>query len=154
MSSTGKLTRSDLGMSLRQVAPAFGSDLSGSLLEVTPGFVLCRLAMETRATSERRSGKSFWEGCLAIETRATSPYHSRKVAMGGVSHDRNASDLSMSLWPGRSGMCVIATSCSRSGKSLQEVAPGSARPKITLITSLELQMHPNVSRNSMWYSNT
>ncbi|KAG5383267.1 hypothetical protein IGI04_034737 [Brassica rapa subsp. trilocularis] len=38
--------------------------------------------------------------------------------------------------------------------SLREVAPGSARPKTTLITSFELQMHPNVSRNSMWYSNT
>ncbi|KAF3524566.1 hypothetical protein F2Q69_00050101 [Brassica cretica] len=77
--------------------------------------------METRATSERRSGKSLWEGCLVIETRATSPCRSDQVALGGVSRDRNASDLSMLLWPGRSGMCVTATSCSRSGKSLQAV---------------------------------
>ncbi|KAG5388252.1 hypothetical protein IGI04_029793 [Brassica rapa subsp. trilocularis] len=33
--------------------------------------------------------------------------------------------------------------------SLREVAPGSACPKTTLITSFELQMHPNVSRNSI-----
>ncbi|KAF3600706.1 hypothetical protein F2Q69_00037697 [Brassica cretica] len=39
-----------------------------------------------------------------------------QVAMRGVSHDRNASDLSMSLWPGRSGMCVTATSRCRSGE--------------------------------------
>ncbi|KAF2593021.1 hypothetical protein F2Q70_00045568 [Brassica cretica] len=38
----------------------------------------------------------------------------------------------------------------RSGRSL----PCIARPMITLITSFELQMHPNVSKNSMWYSNT
>ena len=30
----------------------------------------------------------------------------------------------------------------------------AARPMITLNTSFELQMHPNVSKNSMWYSNT
>ncbi|KAF2565899.1 hypothetical protein F2Q68_00027506 [Brassica cretica] len=32
--------------------------------------------------------------------------------------------------------------------------PCTARPMITFITSFELQMHPNVSKNSMWYSNT
>ncbi|KAF3593163.1 hypothetical protein DY000_02021064 [Brassica cretica] len=41
--------------------------------------------METRATLERRSGKSLWEGCLAIETRATSLRRSGKVAPGYVS---------------------------------------------------------------------
>ncbi|KAF3508845.1 hypothetical protein F2Q69_00007616 [Brassica cretica] len=30
----------------------------------------------------------------------------------------------------------------------------TARPMITFITSFELQMLPNVSKNSMWYSNT
>ncbi|KAF3582198.1 hypothetical protein DY000_02035685 [Brassica cretica] len=39
-----------------------------------------------------------------------------QVALRGVSHDRNTSDLSMSLWPGRSGMCVTATSRHRSGE--------------------------------------
>ncbi|KAF3537660.1 hypothetical protein F2Q69_00025091 [Brassica cretica] len=32
--------------------------------------------------------------------------------------------------------------------------PCTARPMITFITSFELQMHPNVSKNSMWYSST
>ncbi|KAF3539845.1 hypothetical protein F2Q69_00019615 [Brassica cretica] len=39
-----------------------------------------------------------------------------RVNLRGVSHDRNASDLSMSLWPGRSGMCITATSRRRSGE--------------------------------------
>ncbi|KAF2593246.1 hypothetical protein F2Q70_00042602 [Brassica cretica] len=60
-----------------------------------------------------------------------------------------------------------ATSCCRSGKvalrgraeRVYGVAPvGSlpctARPMITLITSFELHTHPNVPKNSMWYSNT
>ncbi|KAF3520202.1 hypothetical protein DY000_02062741 [Brassica cretica] len=51
-----------------------------------------------------------------------------QVALRGVSHDRNASDLSMSLWPGRSGMCVTATSQRRSGEVAlrpRHVAPTS-----------------------------
>ncbi|KAF3584054.1 hypothetical protein F2Q69_00028057 [Brassica cretica] len=72
-----------------------------------------------------------------METRATSLRCSGKVAPGYVSQRLH----------------VVAPG-SRSRQSLQAVAPGSALPKITLITSLELQMYPNVSRNSMWYSNT
>ncbi|KAF3579290.1 hypothetical protein DY000_02032519 [Brassica cretica] len=89
--------------------------------------------METRATLDRRSGKSLWQ-----------------VALGGVSRDKNASDLSTSLCQGRSGMCATATSRRRSG----EVVWCAVRPLIALNTSFELQMYPNVSKNSMWYSNT
>ncbi|KAF3600707.1 hypothetical protein F2Q69_00037698 [Brassica cretica] len=78
-------------MSLRQVAPAFGSDLS--------------------------------------ETRATSPCRSGQVAPGCVSQRLHGVTPMRSLW------CA-------------------ARPLIALNTSLELQMHPNASKNSMWYSNT
>ncbi|KAF3586690.1 hypothetical protein F2Q69_00027885 [Brassica cretica] len=46
-----------------------------------------------------------------------------------------------------------------SGQRLHGVAPVrslwcAARPLIALNTSFELQMHPNASKNSMWYSNT
>ncbi|KAF3524474.1 hypothetical protein F2Q69_00050616 [Brassica cretica] len=85
--------------------------------------------METRATSERRSSKSLGEGCLTIEPRATSPYRSGQVAPGCVSPRLHGVAPVRSLWCG-------------------------ARPLIVLNTSFELQMHPNASKNSMWYSNT
>ncbi|KAF2575423.1 hypothetical protein F2Q70_00001029 [Brassica cretica] len=64
--------------------------------------------METRATSERRSGQVA-PGCVSQRLHGVAPVRS--------------------LW------CA-------------------ARPLIALNTSFELQMRPNVSRNSMWYSNT
>ncbi|KAL0749268.1 hypothetical protein Bca101_031271 [Brassica carinata] len=88
----------------RHVAPT-----SRSGLRERPQWVALRGRSGLRFVSSRHGnasdlGASLWQ-----------------VALGGVSRDRNASDLSMSLWPGRSGMCVTATSCSRSGKSLQAV---------------------------------
>ncbi|KAF2596103.1 hypothetical protein F2Q68_00012442 [Brassica cretica] len=64
--------------------------------------------------------------------------------------DGDASDLAVSLLSRRS---------ERVSQRLHGVAPVrslpcTARPMITFITSFELQMHPNVSKNSMWYSNT
>ncbi|KAF3529450.1 hypothetical protein DY000_02043770 [Brassica cretica] len=85
--------------------------------------------METRATLDRRSGKSLWEGCLAIKTRATSLRRSVKVAPGCVPQRLHGVAPVRSLW------CAV-------------------RPLIALNTSFELQMYPNVSKNSMWYSNT
>ncbi|KAF2532744.1 hypothetical protein F2Q70_00032418 [Brassica cretica] len=79
------------------------------------------------------------------------------VALGGRSgsifvspRDKNANDRGMSLWPSRSEGV---------SQRLHGVAPVrslscTARPMITFITYFELQMHPNVSKNSMWYSNT
>ncbi|KAF3578838.1 hypothetical protein DY000_02032154 [Brassica cretica] len=64
-----------------------------------------------------------------MKTRATLPCRSGKVAPIGRSErlDGVAPDWSL---------------------------PCAARPMITLNTSFELQMHPNVSKNSIWYSNT
>ncbi|KAF2568477.1 hypothetical protein F2Q70_00028628 [Brassica cretica] len=64
-----------------------------------------------------------------METRATSPCRSGQVAPGCVSQRLHGIALVRSLW------CA-------------------ARPLIALNISFELQMHPNVSKNSMWYSNT
>ncbi|WZZ59114.1 hypothetical protein YC2023_059221 [Brassica napus] len=54
---------------------------------------------------------------LGRSSRATSLCRSGHVAPG----DGGASDLAVSLRSSRSEMCVTATSCSRSGKSLQAV---------------------------------
>ncbi|KAG5383561.1 hypothetical protein IGI04_035031 [Brassica rapa subsp. trilocularis] len=60
------------------------------------------------------------------------------------------SDFSTSLWKVAPGSNMCVSGCENASDfSLREVAPGSARPKTTLITFFELQMHPNVSRNSM-----
>ncbi|KAG5385126.1 hypothetical protein IGI04_036596 [Brassica rapa subsp. trilocularis] len=50
-------TRSDLGSSLSQVAPGFGSDLAGSLREVAPRAISCLREPRWRETSPCRSGK-------------------------------------------------------------------------------------------------
>ncbi|KAF3542255.1 hypothetical protein DY000_02007349 [Brassica cretica] len=81
-----------------------------------------------------------------METRATSRRCSGQVARG----DGDASDLTASLRSSRS---------ERVSQRLHGVAPVrslpcTARPMITFFTSFELQMYPNVSNNSMWYSNT
>ncbi|KAF2564760.1 hypothetical protein F2Q70_00014210 [Brassica cretica] len=68
--------------------------------------------METRATLERRSGKSLWQ-----------------VALGGVSCDRNASDLFMSLWEGCLAIETRATSLCRSG----QVAPGCVSQRLHVV---------------------
>ncbi|KAF2537668.1 hypothetical protein F2Q68_00018901 [Brassica cretica] len=83
----------------RHVAPT-----SRSGLRERPQWVALRGRSGLRFVSSRHGnasdlGASLWQ-----------------VALRGVSHDRNASDLSMSLWPGRSGMCVTATSRRRSGE--------------------------------------
>ncbi|KAF3601393.1 hypothetical protein F2Q69_00035423 [Brassica cretica] len=81
-----------------------------------------------------------------METRATSLCRSSHVAPG----DGDASDLAVSLRSSHS---------ERVSQRLHGVAPVrslpcTARPMITLITSFELQMHPNVSKNSMWRAAT
>ncbi|KAF3508934.1 hypothetical protein F2Q69_00019582 [Brassica cretica] len=78
--------------------------------------------------------------------RTTSLRRSGQVAPG----DGDASDLAVSLRLSRS---------KRVSQRLHSVAPVrslscTARPMITFFTSFELQMHPNVSKNSTWYSNT
>ncbi|KAF3517840.1 hypothetical protein DY000_02063175 [Brassica cretica] len=76
-----------------------------------------------------------------METRATSLCRSGHVAPG----DGDASDLAVSLRPSR---------FERVSQRLHGVAPVrslpcTARPMTTFITSFELQMHPNVFKNSM-----
>ncbi|KAF3561989.1 hypothetical protein DY000_02012169 [Brassica cretica] len=76
---------------------------------------------------------------LRERPRCIAPVTSLRVA-------GDASDIGVSLWPSRServsqGFHVVAPV-----RSL----PCTARPMITFITSFELQMHPNVSKNSMW----
>nr|VDD35425.1 unnamed protein product [Brassica oleracea] len=64
-----------------------------------------------------------------MKWRATSPHRSGKVALKRQ---------------------VRATCWCRSGKSLPTLCSSNDH----LYTSFELQTHPNVSENSMWYSNT
>ncbi|KAF2592912.1 hypothetical protein F2Q70_00043523 [Brassica cretica] len=68
-----------------------------------------------------------------------------KVALVPPS-DGNASDIGMSLWPSRSER----VSQRLHGVTPVRSLPCTARPMITFITFFELQMHPNVSKNSMW----
>ncbi|KAG5416519.1 hypothetical protein IGI04_004086 [Brassica rapa subsp. trilocularis] len=93
-------------------------------------------------------GRSEAISCLREKWRETSPCRSGKVAPSF------GSDFSTSLWKvaprsefalDESLRDVVQSDLM---PSLREVAPGSARPKTTLVTSFELQMHPNVSRNS------
>ncbi|KAF3591310.1 hypothetical protein DY000_02023802 [Brassica cretica] len=72
-----------------------------------------------------------------------------KVALVPPS-DENASDIGVSLWPSRSEGVSQRLRVVAPVRSL----PCIARPMITFITSFELQMHSNVSKNSMSYSNT
>ncbi|KAL0753051.1 hypothetical protein Bca101_090719 [Brassica carinata] len=81
-----------------------------------------------------------------METRATSLRRSGHVAPG----DGDASDLAVSLRSSRSE----GVSQRLHGVAPVRSLPCTARPMITFIISFELQMHPNVSKNSMWYSNT
>ncbi|KAF3523899.1 hypothetical protein F2Q69_00049913 [Brassica cretica] len=72
-----------------------------------------------------------------------------KVALVPLS-DENASDIGVLLWPCRSEGVSQRLHSAAPVRSLS----CTARPMITFITSFELQMHPNVFKNSMWYSNT
>ncbi|KAF3574486.1 hypothetical protein F2Q69_00059784 [Brassica cretica] len=72
-----------------------------------------------------------------------------KVALVPLS-DEKASDIGVSLWPSRSEGVSQRLRVVAPVRSL----PCIARQMITFITSFELEMHPNVSKNSMWYSNT
>ncbi|WZZ89448.1 hypothetical protein YC2023_118027 [Brassica napus] len=114
-------------------ASPFLSDFCASLREVAPGY------------GSDLEG-SLRDVALGRSSRATSLCRSGHVAPG----DGDASDLAVSLRSSRS---------ERVSQRLHGVAPVrslpcTASPMITFITSFELQMHPNVSKNSMWYSNT
>ncbi|KAL0760620.1 hypothetical protein Bca101_076770 [Brassica carinata] len=68
---------------------------------------------------------------------------------GGVAARRRSGSLS------RSGQVALKGLSQRlHGVTPVSSLPCTALPMITFITSFELQMHPNVSKNSMWYSNT
>ncbi|KAF3553958.1 hypothetical protein F2Q69_00012172 [Brassica cretica] len=112
-----------------------------SRLRERPGGVAAR-RRSLRATSLCHSGHV----APGRSSQATSLCRSGHVAPG----DGDASDIGVSLCPSRS---------ERVSQRLHGVAPVrslpcTARPMITFIISFELQMHPNVSKNSMWYSNT
>ncbi|KAF3558329.1 hypothetical protein F2Q69_00016253 [Brassica cretica] len=64
--------------------------------------------------------------------------------------DENASDIGVSLWPSRSE----GESQRLHGVASVRSLTCTARPMITFITSFELQMHPNVSKNFMWLTFT
>ncbi|KAF2543220.1 hypothetical protein F2Q68_00029898 [Brassica cretica] len=101
----------------------------------------------------RRSG-SLFASYMAASLRSRRSQMERPYGVAGERRckvalvppsDENASDIGVSLWPSRS-----------EGVShrLHGIAPVrslscTARPMITFITSFELQMHPNVSKNSM-----
>ncbi|KAF2569342.1 hypothetical protein F2Q68_00025652 [Brassica cretica] len=118
-----------------------------------------RLRERPGGVAARRRSGSLFVSYLAVSLRSRRSQLERpygvaaerrcKVALVPPS-DENASDIRVSLWPSRSKGV---------SQRLRAVAPVrslscTARPMITFITSFELQMHPNVSKNSMWYSNT
>ncbi|WZZ18383.1 hypothetical protein YC2023_111472 [Brassica napus] len=88
-----KITRSDLQVSLREVAPGPIFGVSGREVASDFGFASCRLAIETRATSGCRFGRSLREGC---EMRATSVRRSGQVALASYGMNM-ASDFTGSL---------------------------------------------------------
>ncbi|KAF3562761.1 hypothetical protein DY000_02013800 [Brassica cretica] len=111
----------------------------------------------TRATSGYRCGE------VALGAGATSPCLSRRSlrSVNGERPQGLALVRSLRSVNGERprGLTLVRSLRSVNGERVHGVAPvGSlpctARPMITLITSFELQMHPNVPKNSMWYSNT
>ncbi|KAF2567754.1 hypothetical protein F2Q68_00024592 [Brassica cretica] len=118
-----------------------------------------RLRERPGGVAARRRSGSLFASDLAVSLRSrrsqlerpygVAPERRCKVALVPPS-DGDASDIGVSLWPSRS---------ERVSQRLHGVAPVrslscTARPMITFITSFGLQMHPNVSKNSMWYFNT
>ncbi|KAF2592700.1 hypothetical protein F2Q70_00044093 [Brassica cretica] len=108
--------------------------------------------------ARRRSGSLFASdlavSLLSRRSQLERPYgvapeRRCKVALVPPS-DGDASDIGVLLWPSRSKRVSQRLHSFAPVRSL----PCTARPMITFITSFELQMHPNVSKNSMWYSNT
>ncbi|KAF2535339.1 hypothetical protein F2Q68_00020343 [Brassica cretica] len=94
-------------------------------------------------------------------TRATSGCHCGEVALGAGATSPCLSRRSLRSVNGERprGLALVRSLRSVNGERVHGVAPvGSlqctARLMITLITSFELQTHPNVPKNSMWYSNT
>ncbi|KAF2568909.1 hypothetical protein F2Q68_00026372 [Brassica cretica] len=92
--------------------------------------------------------------CVAPTSRSGLRERPQWVALRGRSGLRfvssrhgNASDLGASLWQ-------VALRGRLHGVAPVRSLWCAARPLIALNTSFELQMHPNASKNSMWYSNT
>nr|VDD00039.1 unnamed protein product [Brassica oleracea] len=118
-----------------------------------------RLRERPGGVAARRRSGSLFASYLVVSLRSRHSQLERpygvaaerrcKVALVPPS-DENASDIGVSLWPSHSE----GVSQRLHGVALVRSFPCTARPMINFITSFELQMHPNVSKNSMWYSNT
>ncbi|KAF3552629.1 hypothetical protein DY000_02007637 [Brassica cretica] len=113
--------------------------------------------LEHRLTAKR--AESPLASYLAVSLRSRRPELKRPYGVAAERRckitlvppsDEKASDIGVSLWPSRSEGVSQRLRAVSPVRSL----PCTARPMITFITSFELQMYPNVSNNSMWYSIT
>ncbi|KAF3498952.1 hypothetical protein DY000_02053287 [Brassica cretica] len=95
--------------------------------------------------ARRRSGSLFTSN-LAVSLRSRRSQLERPYGVALVPpSDGDASGIGVSLWPSRSKR----VSQRLHGVTPVRSLPCTARPMITFITSFELQMHPNVSKNYM-----
>ncbi|KAF2597920.1 hypothetical protein F2Q68_00008951 [Brassica cretica] len=118
-----------------------------------------RLRERPAGVAARRRSGSLFASYLAVSLRSRRSQLKRPYGVAAERHckvalvppsDENASDIGVSLWPS----CSEGVSQRLRAVTPVRSLPCTASPMITFITSFELQMHPNVSKNFMWYSNT